>query len=91
MANTLNTIFKATPLTVADIQNPAADYYIIKLNYATDRHFDWKPGTAGLFTLPHQKIQVAASASSRLRAYLTNMPLPSAQEPGKQRVHIRLS
>ncbi|MHA3065744.1 FAD-dependent oxidoreductase [Lacticaseibacillus saniviri] len=55
MANTLNTIFKATPLTVADIQNPAADYYIIKLNYATDRHFDWKPGTAGLFTLPHQK------------------------------------
>jgi len=51
----LKSLLFATPLTVDNIQNPAADYYILTLNYAGNQHFNWKPGAAGFFTLPHQK------------------------------------
>lgn len=53
--NTIKGFFTTTPLVVDDIQNPAADYYEIKLNYASSKHLNWKPGEAGMYTLPHQK------------------------------------
>ncbi|KRM71607.1 ferredoxin--NADP reductase [Lacticaseibacillus brantae] len=55
MTELTHSILRATPLEVVAIENPSADYYVITLQYATDRHLTWKPGAAGFFTLPHQR------------------------------------
>ncbi|GAY74021.1 FAD-dependent oxidoreductase [Lentilactobacillus kosonis] len=53
--NALKSFFSPIPLTVKEIQHPVGDYYVIKLTFASDKKFTWRPGTAGMFTLPHQK------------------------------------
>ncbi|WP_268913616.1 FAD-dependent oxidoreductase [Lentilactobacillus sp. SPB1-3] len=53
--NTIKSFFSPIPLSVEEVQHPAADYFTIKLTFASDKPFDWHPGTAGMFTLPHQK------------------------------------